>query len=223
MNQSLHPHSLGHGMTSGRSRDRLVEALVRRGIRDERVLEAIRAVPRHVFLEEALASRAYEDTALPIGHGQTISQPYSVALMTEKLIEHRIPQRVLEVGSGCGYQTAVLAQLVERVVAVERIGPLYSRSRQQLHALGIRNVTLRHADGTDSGISSTSFDGILAAAAADEVPPELVAQLSTGGRLILPVGPAGAQKLICVDKTPGGTTEEVVANVSFVPLLSGAI
>ena len=211
----------GIGMTSVRTRDRLIERLRGEGIRDEQVLAAMAAVPRHIFVDEALASRAYEDTALPIGAGQTISQPYIVARMTEALIHGQRLSKVLEVGSGCGYQSAVLAQLVERVYSVERIDSLIAPARERLHALGVNNVRMRHADGFDGWPAHAPYEGILVAAAPGYVPPALVEQLAVGGRLVIPIGTQGAQRLQMLVRTDSGIEEETLAQVSFVPLLPG--
>jgi protein-L-isoaspartate(D-aspartate) O-methyltransferase len=211
----------GIGMTSARTRDRLVQRLREQGIANLAVLDRIRNVPRHIFVDEALASRAYEDTALPIGFGQTISQPYIVARMSEALLEGGPLTRVLEVGTGCGYQTAVLAPLVGRVYSVERIDGLLQRARLRLKELGIRNVRLRHADGAEGWKSQAPFDGILVAAAALTVPEALLAQLAVGGRLIIPAGPEGAQQLLRITRRESGLERRVLGPVSFVPLLGG--
>jgi protein-L-isoaspartate(D-aspartate) O-methyltransferase len=191
----------GIGMTSARTRDRLVARLAEQGIRDERVLEQIRRVPRHLFVDEALASRAYEDTALPIGLGQTISQPYIVARMTESLLagEGKV-DRVLEIGTGCGYQTAVLAPFVKEIFTVERIPELLRKTRQRLRDLDIYNVRFRQGDGWEGWRKYAPYDGILVAAAASELPPKLLEQLAVGGRLVIPVGPAGHQRLTRVTR-----------------------
>jgi len=211
----------GIGMTSVRTRDRLIERLREEGIHDEQVLAAMRETPRHIFVDEALASRAYEDTALPIGAGQTISQPYIVALMSQALVHGKRLEKVLEVGSGCGYQTAVLARLVDRIYSVERIASLVASARERLHALGISNVRMRHADGFEGWPAHAPYDGILVAAAPGYVPPALIEQLGVGGRLVIPVGPQGAQRLLALVRTEDGIEEEVLANVSFVSLVSG--
>src|SRR6478735_6699733 len=179
----------GIGMTSARTRDRLVQRLRDQGITNLAVLDRIRNVPRHIFVDEALGSRAYEDTALPIGHGQTISQPFIVARMTEALLENASPRKVLEVGTGCGYQTAVLAPLIVTLYSIERISALQQRARRALRDLKIRNVHLRHGDGFEGWAAYAPFDGILVAAAAHSVPRQLLDQLGNGGRLIIPVGP----------------------------------
>ena len=211
----------GIGMTSSRTRDRLIDRLRREGIGDEQVLAAMRNVPRHIFVDEALASRAYEDTALPIGAGQTISQPYVVARMTEALVHGTRLGKVLEIGSGCGYQTAVLAQLVDRVYSIERIAALIGPARERLHALGVHNVRMRHGDGFAGWPTHAPYDGILVAAAPGFVPQPLVDQLAVGGRLVIPVGAQGAQRLLQLTRTEGGVEEESLADVSFVPLVSG--
>lgn len=214
----------GIGMTSARTRERLVQRLAASGISSEAVLERIRAVPRHLFIDEALASRAYEDSALPIGQGQTISQPYIVALMTQALIangEPRRPGKVLEVGTGCGYQTAVLAPLVGQLFTIERIASLQRAARQRLNALGLGNVRYRHGDGFEGWPGQAPFDGILVAAAPAEVPPALVEQLAVGGRLIIPVGPAGNQELVRLTRTDSGVERERLCWVTFVPLVEG--
>lgn len=208
-------------MTSARTRERLVARLREQGISDERVLDRIRDVPRHVFVDEALASRAYEDTALPLGHGQTISQPYIVARMTSALIEDNDPRKILEVGTGCGYQTAVLAPLVGTVYSIERIAALQKRARQVLRELGIRNVHLRHGDGFEGWPAFAPFDGIIVAAAARSVPATLCEQLANGGRLIIPVGPDRAQRLLRVTRRGDTFEQEELDLVTFVPLLPG--
>jgi protein-L-isoaspartate(D-aspartate) O-methyltransferase len=211
----------GIGMTSARTRDRLVQRLRDKGIHDLRVLERIRTVPRHIFVDEALASRAYEDTALPIGWGQTISQPYIVALMTQSLLAGGLPRKVLEVGFGCGYQTAVLSPFAEKIYAIERVEPLVARARQHLKELGIRNVKLKHGDGMKGWPTQAPFDGILCAAAPLTVPETLMQQLAVGGRMLLPVGPEGQQQLVRITRRESGFHREVLAPVSFVPMLAG--
>jgi protein-L-isoaspartate(D-aspartate) O-methyltransferase len=220
------PDSLrGIGMTSARTRDRLVQRLRDAGIRNETVLERIRSVPRHLFVDEALASRAYEDSALPIGHGQTISQPYVVALMTAALLEPapegRAPRKVLEVGTGCGYQTAVLAPLVRQVFSIERIGVLLTATRDRLRSLGVDNVRFRHGDGFEGWPGQAPFDAIVVAAAPAEVPTALLEQLAPGGRLVIPVGPPGNQELVRITRTEAGFAREVLEHVSFVPFREG--
>ena len=211
----------GIGMTSARTRERLVQRLKEQGISDERVLDRIRHVPRHLFVDEALASRAYEDTALPIGFGQTISQPYIVARMTEQLLASGPAAKVLEIGTGCGYQTAVLAPLVGEIYSVERIASLLGRARRTLRELKIRNAHFRHADGTIGWSTRAPFDGILVTAAPHAVPSALFDQLAIGGRLIAPVGPEGRQDLVRYTKTEKGMERESLGAVSFVPLLPG--
>lgn len=215
----------GIGMTSARTRDRLVERLREKGIRNEGVLERIRAIPRHLFVDEALASRAYEDNALPIGFGQTISQPYVVALMTQSLIEDRPADaplnKVLEIGTGCGYQTAVLAAFARHVFSVERIQPLLARARDRMRELKISNVSLRHADGWQGWRSQAPFDGILCTAAPPQIPQSLLDQLADHGRLVIPFGPRGRQNLVAVTRQGEEFEQLDIAPVSFVPLLEG--
>lgn len=211
----------GIGMTSARTRDRLVDRLKSHGIRSSVVLEQIRNVPRHLFVDEALASRAYEDTALPIGHSQTISQPYVVAKMTEALLEDFAGDKVLEIGTGCGYQTAVLAPLVKEIYTVERIPELLRKTKQRLRDLDIYNVRYRLGDGWEGWPKYAPYDGIIVAAAADEVPQKLLEQLATGGRLIMPVGPTGAQSLSMFQKLDDHIEQVSLGGVSFVPLVKG--
>jgi protein-L-isoaspartate(D-aspartate) O-methyltransferase len=213
----------GIGMTSQRTRDRLVQRLRDHGITDPRVLEAIRYTPRHFFVDEALGHRAYEDTALPIGHGQTISQPWIVARMTELLVEARRPARILEVGTGSGYQTAVLAQLVERVFSVERIAALQALARQRLGRLGLANIRLKHSDGSWGWESEAPFDGILVTAAPERVPESLLSQLVPGGVLVIPVGVPGRQALCRITRQAHGFEREDIEQVSFVPWQLGAV
>jgi protein-L-isoaspartate(D-aspartate) O-methyltransferase len=215
------PASRGLGMTSQRARDRLVERLAAEGIRDRRVLDVIRQLPRHLFIDEALASRAYEDTALPIGQGQTISQPWVVARMTEALIEHGMPRRVLEIGTGSGYQGAVLAQLVEKVYTVERIEELLRNARRRFRKLGVTNIRSRHADGRLGWPEEAPFDAIILTAAGAELDAALLDQLAPDGCLIAPVGPAGRQTLLRVRNVDGEWVRESLGSVSFVPLLGG--
>ncbi|HSN72219.1 MAG TPA: protein-L-isoaspartate(D-aspartate) O-methyltransferase [Steroidobacteraceae bacterium] len=211
----------GIGMTSARTRERLVTRLAEQGITNPEVLEQIRVVPRHLFVDEALATRAYEDTALPIGQGQTISQPFMVARMTEALIEGGPPRKVLEVGTGCGYQTAVLAPLVGFVFSVERIGALLERTRRRLRELDVRNVHLKHGDGFQGWAAHGPYDGILLAAAPRAIPEALLAQLAPGGRLVAPVGPAGRQELVRIWRRGDTYDTERLGPVSFVPLRKG--
>jgi len=221
----------GIGMTSQRTRARMVERLREQGIADERVLQAMAAVPRHLFVEEALASRAYEDTALPIGFGQTISQPFVVARMIEILIEGR-PQagvsdrslgKVLEVGTGCGYQAAVLASLAAEVYSVERIKELHERARANLRDLRLKNLRLAHGDGAAGLDKAAPFDSIILAAAAPQMPQALLQQLARGGRMILPLREpgAGAQRLVLVERSRLGYSESALDPVRFVPLQAG--
>src|SRR5476651_1478688 len=211
----------GIGMTSARTRDRLVQRLRDQGIVNPAVLDRIRNVPRHIFVDEALGSRAYEDTALPIGFGQTISQPYIVARMTEALLEGGPLSRVLEVGTGCGYQSAVLSPLVTTVYTIERIAPLMERARERIKELGMKNVRFRHGDGSVGWKAHGPFDAILVAAAPLTVPEALLKQLKPGGRLIVPVGPDGAQQLIRFTQRDNRLERETLGAVSFVPLLGG--
>ncbi|WP_305075566.1 protein-L-isoaspartate(D-aspartate) O-methyltransferase [Propionivibrio sp.] len=211
----------GVGMTSQRTRARMIERLRERGIRDEQVLAAIAAVPRHLFVEEALASRAYEDTALPLGFSQTISQPYVVARMIELLREGRAGLgKTLEIGAGCGYQAAVLAQLTSEVYAVERIEPLLARAKLNLRAIKQFRVRLKYADGQQGIPEAAPFDTIIVAAAAQGVPPLLLQQLALGGRMLLPLGSA-SQQLVLIEKRAEGYVESRLDDVRFVPLLPG--
>lgn len=212
----------GIGMTSARTRERLVTRLREQGIRDAAVLNLIRSTPRHLFVDEALASRAYEDTALPIGFGQTISQPYIVARMTAALLAEGVPEKVLEVGTGCGYQTLILAALVKQVFTVERLALLQQRARQTLSALKIRNVRFRHADGGWGWAQYAPYDGILVTAAPAEVPPALLEQLAVGGRMVIPVGGQSSQELLLITRRDAAhCAREVLDRVSFVPLVGG--
>jgi len=210
----------GIGMTSQRTRTRMVERLREQGIRDTRVLHAMGLVPRHIFLEQALANRAYDDTALPLGFGQTISQPYVVARMIELLIAGRELGKTLEIGAGCGYQAAILGVLSKRVFAVERVAPLLARARDNLKQLKLSHVRLKHADGHLGLPEAAPFDTIILAAAATDVPPALLAQLAPGGRLVMPLG--GSEQVIClVERTENGFVETRFDAVRFVPLLPG--
>ena len=215
------PRFAGIGMTSARTRDRLVQRLRDQGITNPAVLDRIRNLPRHIFVDEALASRAYEDTALPIGFGQTISQPYIVARMSEALLEGGPLHKVLEIGTGCGYQTAVLAPLVTRIFTIERIEPLYKRARERCTELQIKNVRFKYGDGTLGWRTQAPFDGVLVAAAPLTIPEALTAQLAVGGRLIVPVGPEGQQQLVRLTRREQGIERRVLGPVSFVPLLGG--
>ena len=213
----------GIGMTSQRTRERMVARLREQGITDARVLEAMAAVPRHLFVEEALASRAYEDTALPIGSGQTISQPYVVARMIEVLIRDRPLGKVLEVGTGCGYQAAVLAQLTAEVYSIERIKELHERARANLRELRLKNLRLVYGDGGAGLEKAAPFDSIILAAAAPAMPQALLLQLARGGRMILPLreSRADAQRLVLVERSRLGFTETALDPVRFVPLQAG--
>jgi len=213
----------GIGMTSQRTRARMVERLREQGIADERVLEAMAAVPRHLFVEEALASRAYEDTALPIGFGQTISQPFVVARMIEVLIQDRELGKVLEVGTGCGYQAAVLARLAAEVYSIERIKELLERARGNLRELRLKNLRLAHGDGAAGMEKDAPFDSIILAAAAPRMPQALLPQLARGGRMILPLRERGAdaQRLVLVERSRLGYAETALDPVRFVPLQPG--
>jgi len=213
--------SKGVGMTSQRTRDRLIARLRDKGINDDRVLDVMSVVPRHLFVDEALASRAYEDDALPIGFGQTISQPYIVALMTSALLGDSVPGRVLEVGTGCGYQTAILANLVDDVYTIERIEPLMKSARRRLVGLRYRNIHYRFSDGSLGWPQQAPFDAIITTAAAAEMPEVLKEQLVEGGRLVIPVGQRGIQELRLITRTPDGFENDLLELVNFVPLVSG--
>lgn len=214
----------GIGMTSQRTRDRLVERLRGEGISNQRVLEVIRTTPRHIFIDEAMASRAYEDTALPIGHGQTISQPYIVARMTEILLENGVPDNVLEVGTGSGYQAAVLARLVPRVYTVERIAALLSKARECHRALKLHNIYTRHSDGSWGWPEKGPFQAIMVTAAPEQVPESLLEQLDVGGRMVIPVGSVnGDQVLKLIQRNETGFDEKILDAVRFVPLLDGSV
>jgi len=212
----------GEGLTSQRARDRLAVQLRKEGIHDVRVLEAIRRAPRHVFIDEALASRAYENTALPIGHGQTISQPWVVARMSEALIADGIPERVLEIGTGSGYQATVLSMLGMHVYTVERIEELLRRARRRFRQIGLKHLRSRHDDGRLGWPDEAPFDAIILTAAGTGIPRSLGDQLAVGGVLVAPVGPAGKQTLVRLRKLGDGSLEsENLGAVSFVPLLGG--
>lgn len=211
----------GIGMTSQRTRDRLVQRLRSKGIEDERVLKAIATIPRHEFVDEALSSRAYEDTALPIGLSQTISQPWVVAKMTEAILDGGSPQKVLEVGTGSGYQAAILACLVTQVFTVERIEELLKLARRRFHKLGLNNIFTRYADGHLGWPSQAPFDGIIVTAASMGVPRELIEQLRIGGVLVVPVEQGGMQRLLAIRRTEEGVDEVDLGGVIFVPMLSG--
>lgn len=213
----------GIGMTSARTRDRLVGRLREQGIRSVDVLEQIRNVPRHLFVDEALASRAYEDTALPIGLGQTISQPFIVARMSEALLNNFSGESVLEIGTGCGYQTAVLSPLVKKIYTVERVRELLKKTKKRLRQLDIYNVQFRLDDGWEGWRKYGPYDGIIVAAAANELPPRLLEQLAPGGRLIIPIGPSGHQELMMVTRMHDHFDSQSLGAVSFVPLIKGSV
>ena len=212
----------GIGMTSQRTRERLIQRLVDQGISNMSVLDVIRITPRHLFLDEAMAHRAYEDVALPIGFQQTLSQPYIVARMTELLLAAGPRERVLEIGTGSGYQTAVLAQLVGEVYSVERIKALQQKARQRMRQLKLRNVHMNHADGGMGWAERGPFDGIMATAAPERIPEDLLQQLATGGRLVIPVG-GDSQHLQVVTRTHEGFETDIVEAVNFVPLRPGTV
>ncbi|MDD4906156.1 MAG: protein-L-isoaspartate(D-aspartate) O-methyltransferase [Methylobacter sp.] len=212
----------GIGMTSSRTRERMINRLMEQGIRSNKVLDVIRNTPRHIFMDEALASRAYEDTALPIGYNQTISQPYIVAKMTELLLASsgRL-EKVLEIGTGCGYQTAILAQLVNHVYSVERIAPLQKKAKDRLWGLKLKNVSYLHSDGGWGWQDHAPYDGILVAAAPPEIPEMLLQQMAVGGVMVIPIGKGSSQQLQRVTRTEGGYEVERLEPVVFVPFLSG--
>ncbi len=210
----------GIGMTSERTRLRMIDALRSEGIDDERVLAAMTEIPRHQFVDEGIASRAYEDVALPIGHGQTISSPTIVGLMTQLLLEAKPMDRVLEIGTGCGYQTAVLAKLVKEVYTLERIAPLMDKARRHLRDLRFYNIRYKHVDGHGGYPEAAPFHGILMGASATHVPDALKQQLAVGGRMVLPVG-TDDQWLYVIDRNANGFTEKRCAAVRFVPLMPG--
>jgi len=219
--RSLKSMPRGIGMTSQGTRDRLVRRLRDHGICNEKILQAIATTPRHEFVDEALSSRAYEDTALPIGQSQTISQPWVVARMTEAVMECGKLEKVLEVGTGSGYQAAILAALVPEVFTVERIEELLRLARRRFHKLGLNNIYTRYADGHLGWPSQAPFDGIVVTAAATEIHPELVEQLRVGGIMVAPVERQGMQRLLAIRKTEDGFEENDLGGVIFVPMLSG--
>lgn len=213
----------GIGMTSQRTRERLIQRLYEEGLSNAQVLEVIRRTPRHLFVDEALAHRAYEDTALPIGHNQTISQPYMVGRMTELLLAAGPLDKVLEIGTGSGYQTAVLAQLVERVFSVERIQVLQDRAKERLAELKLRNVVFRWGDGWEGWNALGPYNGIIVTAAAAQVPEALLDQLAPGGRLVIPVGSGDVQQLLLIVREEQCFSRHVLDAVRFVPLLNGPL
>jgi protein-L-isoaspartate(D-aspartate) O-methyltransferase len=213
----------GIGMTSQRTRERLIQRLYEEGLSNAHVLEAIRRTPRHLFVDEALAHRAYEDTALPIGNNQTISQPYIVARMSELLLAAGPLDKVLEIGTGSGYQTAILAQLVERVFSVERIQGLQDKAKERLAQLNLRNVVFRWGDGWEGWNALGPYNGIIVTAAADNVPQALLDQLAPGGRLVIPVGAGDVQELLLIVREEQGFSRHVLDAVRFVPLLNGPL
>ena len=209
-------------MTSRRTRERMINRLMEQGISSYKILDIMRNTPRHIFVDDALASRAYEDTALPIGYNQTISKPYTVARMTERLLEvNDTLSKVLEIGTGCGYQTAILAQLVDRVYSIERILPLQKKAKNHLWDLKLKNVSFTHSDGSWGWSEYAPFDGILVTAAPPEIPKQLLEQMSIGGVMLIPIGKDRGQELQRISRTETGFEVEVLESVSFVPLLSG--
>jgi len=218
------PRVQGIGMTSQRTRDRLIERLRAKGIQNDAVLDAMRSMPRHLFVDEAMSSRAYEDSSLPIGHGQTISQPFIVARMTEVLLSRGIPDAVLEVGTGSGYQAAILSQLVPKVYSVERIVALQTQARERYHMLGINNISLKHSDGSWGWLQHAPYKAIIVTAAPEKVPQGLLDQLDIGGIMIIPVGgQTSIQKLLLITREADQFVEEELDAVKFVPMLNGAI
>ncbi|WP_455376503.1 protein-L-isoaspartate(D-aspartate) O-methyltransferase [Kaarinaea lacus] len=216
-------HHRGIGMTSQRTRERLVKRLEEQGISNQSVLDVIRQTPRHIFVDEALASRAYEDTALPIGHGQTISQPFVVARMTQVLVETGPLEKVLEVGTGSGYQAAVMSHFAETMYTVERIEPLLMQARRRFIELHRRNIRTHHSDGNWGWPDHEPYDGIIVTAAPVEIPKSLLQQLKLGGRLVMPVGQSGQQELVLISRTETGFEKEILNHVSFVPMLGGTV
>ncbi|OHC19114.1 MAG: protein-L-isoaspartate O-methyltransferase [Pseudomonadales bacterium RIFCSPHIGHO2_02_FULL_60_43] len=216
-------HHRGIGMTSQRTRERLIQRLYEEGLSNAHVLETIRRTPRHLFVDEALAHRAYEDTALPIGNNQTISQPYMVARMSELLLAAGPLDKVLEIGTGSGYQTAILAQLVERVFSVERIQSLQEKAKERLVQLNLRNVVFRWGDGWEGWNALGPYNGIIVTAAAANVPQALLDQLAPGGRLVIPVGAGDVQELLLIVREEDGFSRHVLDAVRFVPLLNGPL
>jgi protein-L-isoaspartate(D-aspartate) O-methyltransferase len=219
----VNPRLEGSGMTSRRTRERMVRRLEDEGIQSRAVLDIMLETPRHIFVEDAFGSRAYEDTALPIGFNQTISQPYVIARMTELLVERRMPDKVLEVGTGSGYQTAVLAQMIKLVYSVERIYPLQQRARRCLQDMKLRNVRLKHTDGAWGWDDYAPFDAILVTAAPSELPQPLLDQLGRGAVMVIPLGSGRDQILQRITRTESGFQIESIEPVSFVPLVSGIV
>jgi protein-L-isoaspartate(D-aspartate) O-methyltransferase len=220
--QSMNPSLQGIGMTSLRTRERMIKRLSEQGIHNKKILEIMRDTPRHIFMDEALSSRAYEDTALPIGYNQTISQPYIVAKMTELLLgSSGHLGKVLEIGTGCGYQTAILAQLVDHVYSIERILPLQKKAKSHLWDLKLKNISYLYNDGNQGWPDYALFDGIIASAAPAEIPPILLQQLAIGGVMVIPIGISGQQTLKRVTRTESGFDIEELEEVTFVPFLSG--
>ena len=217
---ALNPSKSGIGMTSQRTRERFINRLREDGIKDEVVLAAMLEIPRHIFVDEAISSRAYEDTALPIGYGQTISQPYIVARMTEILRNGAPLGKVLEIGTGCGYQTAVLSKVSQEVYSVERINPLLMKARNHLRELRARNVKLKYADGSMGIPEMAPYDGIIVTCGATHVPQDLLQQMAVGGRMVIPVG-TGDQTLMLIERTPEEYRQTKLEAVKFVPLLGG--
>ncbi len=215
-------HLSGIGMTSHRTRMRMIERLRAQGITDEVVLSVMGAVPRHLFVEEALASRAYEDVALPINYGQTISSPWMVARMSELLRANADFNKVLEIGTGCGYQTAVLAKLARLVYSIERIGPLLTKTRIRLHKLQVKNIHLKHADGLLGLADAAPFDGIIMTAVTTHIPDSLLEQLAIGGRIVFPRG-SQKQNLCIIERNSQGYAERILEEVNFVPIISGVV
>lgn len=213
----------GIGMTSQRTRDRMVSRLKDQGITNQKVLNIMADTPRHIFVDEALASRSYEDTSLPIGYNQNISQPYIVAKMIEILLEDGELSNVLEIGTGCGYQTAIISRLVNKVYSVERIAPLLKKAKDHLWDLKLKNISFQHNDGGWGWADNAPYDGILVAAAPDKVPEALLEQMSIGGVMLIPVGAANNQELHKITRTVSGYDDEILETVSFVPFLSGKV
>ena len=219
----------GIGMTSQRTRERLIGRLLEQGIKHWGVLDVVRSTPRHIFLDEALSHRAYEDVSLPIGYNQTISQPYIVAKMTEAVLDNHPAleqgklNNVLEIGTGCGYQTAIIAPLARKVYSVERIKPLLEKARKNIRLLNLHNVQFKHDDGSLGWKEKGPFDAIIAAAAPQRVPEELLAQLADGGRLIIPIGGEDTQELRIITRQGDEFHTNVVATVRFVPLFIGSV